>query len=281
VPRASRTSPTTARSPSSSRNATPTAGAPRRARRFDVLVALTVADLRVRYGRGPWRLLKWLLDPFALVGVFLVLVTVVLDRPGHAPGLSLACAVVPFQLTVMTVVNAMGAVALRRSIVLNMGFDRLLIPVSAACTEFVAFAASAVLLVGMMAIYGVAPTLAVLWLPVVVAVTVLVAAAFAFAASLFGLWFPELRPFGLSFVRTLFFLAPGLVPLAEIPSPADDLVKINPLSGLFESFRAVLLDGAAPALWMLAFPLAFAAIVLTVAVPLYRSEQAHFAKVLG
>jgi lipopolysaccharide transport system permease protein len=281
VPRASWPSPTTARSPSSSPSTSSPAGTLRRARRFDVLVALTVADLRVRYGRGPWRLLKWLLDPFALVGVFLLLVTVVLDRPGRAPGLSLACAVVPFQLTVMTVVNAMGAVALRRSIVLNMGFDRLLIPLSAACTEFVAFGASAVLLAGMMAIYGVAPTAAVLWLPVVVAVTGLVATAFAFAASLFGLWVPELRPFGLSFVRTLFFLAPGLVPLSEIPAPADNLVKLNPLSGLFEAFRAVLLDGEAPALWMLAFPLVFAAIVLAVAVPVYRSEQAHFAKVLG
>lgn len=204
-----------------------------------------------------------------------------LDRPGRAPGLSLACAVVPFQLTVMTVVNGMSAVALRRSIVLNMGFDRMLIPLSAACTEAVAFGASAVLLAGMMVIYGVAPTLAILWLPAVVAVTALVAAAFAYAASLFGLWFPELRTFGLSFVRTLFFLAPGLVPLSEIPSPADDVVKANPLSGLFEGFRSVLLDGDAPDPWMLAFPAAFAAAVLAAAVPLYRSEQAHFAKVLG
>ena len=53
--------------------------------RVDVVVALTIADLKVRYGRGGARLLKWIADPFALVGVYLILLAVVLDRPGRRP----------------------------------------------------------------------------------------------------------------------------------------------------------------------------------------------------
>ena len=247
----------------------------------DVLIALTAADLQVRYGRGPGRLVKWLLDPFALVGVLLVLVTVVLDRPGAAPGLSLACAVVPFQLIVMTVLNAMSAVTTRRSIILNMDFERSLIPLSAACTEFAAFGPSAILLAGMMAVYGIVPTLALLWLPVVLAVSALVVASAAYAAALFGLWFPELRSVGVSFARTLFFVAPGIVALDQIPAPVDDWIKLNPLSGLFEGFRAVLLYGEVPLAWTLLVPAAAAGLLLAVAVPLFRRDQAHFAKVLG
>src|SRR3712207_7638393 len=52
-------------------------------------------SLRLRYGRGRAQLVKWLIDPFALVGVFLLLVVFVLDRDDPAPALSLACAVVP------------------------------------------------------------------------------------------------------------------------------------------------------------------------------------------
>ena len=51
-------------------------------RSIDVLISLTISDLKVRYGRGGWRLVKWMVDPFALVGVYLVLVTLVLDRRG-------------------------------------------------------------------------------------------------------------------------------------------------------------------------------------------------------
>src|SRR5438874_2662482 len=64
----------------------------------DVLISLVRSDLRARYGRGTSQFAKWLLDPFAAVGVYLLLVTIVLHRPGRAPGLSVACAVIPFQL---------------------------------------------------------------------------------------------------------------------------------------------------------------------------------------
>jgi len=247
---------------------------------WDVLLALTVADIRARYGRGPLRMLKWLLDPFALVGVYLVLVAYVLDRPGFAPGLSLACAVVPFQLVMATVVNAMSAVTIRGSIILNMQFQRSLIPVSSTLTEVVGFAASFSLFVFMMATYGVEPTWAILWMPVVVAVTVIFAIAISFPASLFGLWFRELRPFAISFVRTLFFLGAGLVPLAASGGGVNDTLRLNPLTGLFELYRSVLMFGETPPLWEFLYPLGLSAVLLALFVPLYRREQRQFAKVV-
>jgi lipopolysaccharide transport system permease protein len=247
---------------------------------LDILLALTMSDLRARYGRGAQRFLKWLLDPFALVGVYLLLVTIVLSTKGRAPGLSLACAVVPFQLLMSTVINAMMAVTTRRTIVLNMGFRRALIPFASALTETIAFAASFTLFVLMMAIYGIAPTAAIVWLPVVVLVNIFFAVALAYPASLFGLWFRDLRNFGMSFVRTLFFLAPGLVPLSQIHGRAHDWLRLNPFTGLFESYRDVFLFGRAPAPWQLLYPSACAALLLLAFVPFYRSEQSQFAKIV-
>ena len=97
---------------------------------------------------------------------------------------------------------------------------------------------------------------------------------------MFTLWLRDLRPFAISFVRTLFFLAPGLVALSAIEEPANTLVRLNPLTGLFESYRAVLLYGEAPAPWMLLIPFAAGALLMLVFVPLYQREQQHFAKVL-
>jgi lipopolysaccharide transport system permease protein len=250
------------------------------ARTRDILLALTQSDLRARYGRGPLRLLKWILDPFALVGVYLLLVVVVLDREGSAPGLSLACAVIPFQLLMMSVIASMSAIKLRKPIILNMGFRRSLIPLSSVMTETVAFGASLFLLVLMMAAYQIGPTLALLWLPLVLFVNIAFAVACAYPGALFGLWFPDLRVFAISFVRTLFFLAPGLVALAEIPDGAGGLIRFNPLTGLFESYRSVFLYGEAPAAWHLLYPLVIAAALLAIFVPIYRTEQYQFAKVV-
>lgn len=237
--------------------------------------------MRARYGRGPWQMFKWLIDPFALTGVYLAFLVLVLNRPGGVPGLSVACAVVPFQLVIATVVTSLDSIRARETIIANMAFPRIYIPVAAALTEAMAFAASLVLLALMMGVYSVAPTSSILLLPVVILVNVAFAAAIAYPAALFALWLPDLRVFAISLVRTAFFLAPGVIPLSQIGGSANELVRINPLTGLFESYRAVLVDGSAPDAWMFVVPLAFAAVVAAIFVPIYRREQPHLAKVIG
>jgi len=246
----------------------------------DLLRALTEADLLFRYGRGSGRFLRWILEPFALVGVYLLFVTFLLDRPGQDPGLSLACAVVPFQFVILTVANALEAITVRRPILLNMRFDRKLIPLSSTMTEASAFSASFLLIPVMMAVYHVAPTAAIGWLPLVLLVNLYLAAAGAYAASLLGLWLVELKPFLMSFVRMLFFLGPGLVPLAAASARSREILRFNPLSGMFEAYRSIFLEGQAPAPWELLYPLGIASLILLVFVPLYSSEQSQFAKVL-
>jgi len=69
----------------------------------------------------------------------------ILDKPGEAPGLSIACAVVAFQIVLMTMVNSMDSFRIRSSMVLNMGFPRTLMPLASVLTESIAFAGSLLL----------------------------------------------------------------------------------------------------------------------------------------
>ena len=61
----------------------------------------------------------------------------------------------------------------------------------------------------MMLVYDVGPTLSILWLPVALVITVILALALAYPSTLFGIWYPELQPFAVSFARAAFFLAAG------------------------------------------------------------------------
>jgi len=249
-------------------------------RSIEVIAALTRSDLKVRYGRGRFTMIKWLLDPFAAVGVYLLLVAFVLNRRGYAVGLSIACAVVPFQLVMMTIINALRAVDLRRSVITNMAFDKSLIPVASMCTEAIGFSACSVLVALLMVVYGVVPTVWILMLPAIVAVTLFFATACAFPAALIGLWKPELIPFVMSVARATYFVAPGLIALRYVYGRTHDLLIFNPLTGLFEGFRDALLYGQAPAWWELAYPTAFGALLIAIVYPLWRKESPHFAKVL-
>jgi ABC-type polysaccharide/polyol phosphate export permease len=57
-------------------------------------------------------------------------------------------------------------------------------------------------------------------------------------------------------------------------------LRLNPLTGLFEAYRAIFLTGRAPAAWELLYPALIGAVMLVVLVPLYRIEQRQFAKVV-
>lgn len=250
-------------------------------RTIDMLWVLAVSDLRIRYGRSGMRPLRWLLEPLAALGVYLVLVAILLDRTAEAPGLSLACAIVPFQLVMTSTITAFRAIESRGSIIANMSFPRMLIPLSAVVTESIAFTASLIMIPAMMLVYGIGPTWALLWFPVALAVTVALAAAIAYPASLIGLWYPEFQPFAVSLVRTMFFLAPGLIALDQIPGTASRLLPINPLTGLFETFRDAFLYGQAPAAWQLLLPLAAAALLFAIVIPVYRRDESRLAKLVG
>ena len=93
------------------------------------------------------------------------------------------------------------------------------------------------------------------------------AAGFAYPASLFGLWFWEARPFGVSLVRILFFIGPGLVPLSQTSAQTSDWLRLNPLTGLFESFRDMFLYGRSPDAENLLYPLAWGLVLLAFSCP--------------
>ena len=242
-------------------------------------MALTRSDLRIRYGRGGWQVVNWLVTPFVQVGVYLLL-RLVLGRGGQGAALSIACAVVPFQIVLLAFDSSMNAVGLREPILLNRSFDRVLLPLSSVMTEGVAFGASFLMFPMAMIYYGIPPTAALLWLPVVVAATLTLAVGMAWPAALLGVWFPTARIFANQALRILFFAAPGVVALSEIPHQVRKWVVLNPLTGLFEAFRHVVLYGDSPHAWELAYPAGVGLVLTLVFLPLYRREQRHFAKLV-
>ena len=148
-------------------------------------------------------------------------------------------------------------------------------------TEALAFAASFVLFPLMMAIYWVGPSVAFLWLPVVIGVTIVLSLGVAWPSALLGVWAPNLTVFAGQALRILFFASAGLVALPEVPDEVRDWIVLNPLTGVFESFRHVFIYGDSPEFWELAYPATFGAVLMLAFVPVYRREKRHFAKLVS
>jgi lipopolysaccharide transport system permease protein len=173
----------------------------------------------------------------------------------------------------------MSIVEKNAAIISNRVFPREVLPLVLIVVEGTTFMLALSLFVPLLAYYNVFPGASLLWLPVVIAVLVALCAATAFVSAVFGVRFPDVRPAAQNLIRLGFFASAGLVQPSDAPSRALEMVlRANPLSGVFESFRAIFLRAEAPQVTDLLYPLAIAIVVMIIGLPLYRQAQVSFAK---
>jgi lipopolysaccharide transport system permease protein len=125
-------------------------------------------------------------------------------------------------------------------------FPRILIPIAAIAAGLVDFAISFIVLLLMMAWYGVAPTPAILALPLYLLGTIVCAAGAGVLFAALIVTYRDVR-YVMPFVMQLWlFATPVLYTLDIIPAKWHALYALNPMAGTIAGFRASVLGGPFP-----------------------------------
>jgi homopolymeric O-antigen transport system permease protein len=125
-------------------------------------------------------------------------------------------------------------------------FPRLIVPVAAIASGLVDFAISFVVLLVMMAIYGVAPSWSMLAMPVFLLGTIVTAAGAGILFAALIVTYRDVR-YIITFIMQLWlFTTPVLYTIAMIPAKWHLLYAINPMAGMITGFRASVLGSPAP-----------------------------------
>jgi lipopolysaccharide transport system permease protein len=171
------------------------------------------------------------------------------------------------------------------SLLKKVYFPRLIVPVSAVLGGLVDFAVAFLVLIGMMAWYGVAPRVEMLLLPVFLAL--------AFGAALgTGLWlsalnveFRDVRYVMPFFIQLLLFVTPVIYPASRVTAKLEAmglpgwLYGLNPMAGVLQGFRWAILGSGDP--WPLTVAGAAVTVVLVVGGLFYfRRMERTFADVI-
>jgi lipopolysaccharide transport system permease protein len=142
-------------------------------------------------------------------------------------------------------------------------FPRMMIPTAGAASGLMDFAASFVILLGVLRYYGMPMRWEMLYVPLLLLVTFM----FALAA---GLWLATVSvkyrdvSFAIGFLlQALMYASPVIYPVSMVPPSVQFLYQLNPMSAVIQGFRWALLgSGSAPGLTFgLATVLAMAALV--------------------
>ena len=211
---------------------------------------LALRDIKVRYKQTVVGALWAVLQPFVTMVVFTVFFTW-LGRVPVVEGVPYAvatyCGLLPWLLFANSVAWSTESLVVNQRLVTKVYFPRLLLPVTSIVSALIDFCIAFVILIAMMAWYGIAPTRAVAMLPLFVALAVVNAVGFGCWLSALNAQYRDIR-FAVPFALQIgMFVSPVVYQMqAVVPERWQALYCLNPMAGILEGFRWALLGQAPP-----------------------------------
>ena len=109
------------------------------------------------------------------------------------------------------------------------------------------FAVAAVLLAVLMAIYAMPfPALALVYLPVILLVQLLLILGLGLLAAAANVFFRDVQSLLTLGLQLWFYVSPIIYPVSMVPESLRPVYFLNPMAGILEAYRDVLLHGSAP-----------------------------------
>ncbi|MFH0873190.1 MAG: ABC transporter permease [bacterium] len=254
------------------------AGTSRLGRSLNLLWALWSRDVKARYRKsilGPaWALIQ----PLVYMVIFTLLRGVVrFSSEGIPYPIFTFAALVPWTFFSNAVVSSAPSVIMNASIIKKIALPREIFPLSAVVTALFDLLMSGLVLAGLMIYYHIRVGWALLWLPALVALTALLAFGVGMFLAAFGTFKRDLVMAAPFLMQFWLFLSPIVYPLSQVPGKWRDLYMLNPMVGLIEGFRNVLLRAQSPSLEPLAWSALMTLAALAITWPLFRWISQYFA----
>lgn len=239
-------------------------------------------DVKVRYKQTALGLAWAVLQPFFTMVVFSLFFGGLAKVPSDGvpyPIFSYT-ALLPWTFFAHGVTQSANSLVTNANLINKVYFPRMAIPIAAVLSGLADFLPAFLVLVGMMAYYGIYPSSQVVWLPAFVLLATIAALAVGIGLAAINVHFRDVRHTVPFLVQSWLFITPIAYPSSLLPEHWKTIYALNPMVGVVEGFRWALLDtrpAPGPILWVSAG----AAIVLLVATAHYfRRLERTFADVV-
>ena len=247
----------------------------------ELLYFLTWRDIKVRYKQtvlgGMWAIIQPLMTMLAFSLFF--------GRLGKIPSDGLPypifsyAALVPWGFFAYALSNSSNSLVGSSHLISKVYFPRLVIPISSVLGGVLDFAIAFIVLLGLMAYYHIWPTVAIVLLPLFLLLALVAALGVGLWLSALNVEYRDVRytvPFLMQF---WLFASPIAYPSSLLSEPWRSLYGLNPMAGVVEGFRWVLL-GTPPPGQMLALSAAISCALLISGAYYFRRIEHAFADIV-
>ena len=248
----------------------------------ELLYFLAWRDIKIKYKQtaigAAWAVFQPLLTMAIFTLVFRNIANVSSD--GFPYPVFAFAALLPWNLFSGALSRSSVSVVAESNLISKVYFPRIIIPLAATVSGIVDFAVALVMLVAMMAWYGIAPDAHLLMLPIFLGLALTTALGVGLWLSAINVRYRDVGYTVPFLVQMWMFASPVAYSANAIPERWRLLYSLNPLTGVIEGFRWALLGIAAPDFRLMAMSAAVVSLLLVSGVVHFKRMERTFADIV-
>ena len=248
----------------------------------ELLYFLTWRDVKVRYKQTVLGAAWAIIQPFFMMVVF----SLFFGRLARVPSDGIPypvfafCALLPWQLFAHALTESSNSLVANERLITKVYFPRLAVPISAVLGGLIDFAIAFVILLLMMAYYGIVPTRAIFALPAFILLAIVTALGVGLWLSALNVKYRDVRYTITFLVQFWLFATPVAYPSSIVPERWRMVYGLNPMAGVVEGFRWALLGKSQGPGGLLVVSMAVVILIFLGGLYYFRRMEAEFADVV-
>lgn len=247
----------------------------------DLLIFLVRRSIKVRYAQSVLGFGWAIVQPVAQMLVFTVIFgrLVGISSDGEHYAVFAFVALVPWTYFSNALNQGTASLSANTNLIRKIYFPRLILPLSEICARLVDFCIAFTLLLIMLLFYGVTFGADLLVLPLLMLIMLLTAAGGAFWLSALSIQYRDINYASGFLVQLMMYASPVVYSVTLIPAQYQHWYALNPMVGVIDGFRAVLL-GANELRWdLIAIGSGVALVLFLSGIVYFHRRQEVFADV--
>lgn len=260
----------------------------------ELMATLAWKNIALRYKQAYLGIAWAILKPVTLMLIFTLVKSFVGIDSGEIPyPILVFAALMPWTFFQESASDGVTSVVGNTALVKKIYFPREIFPITSVLTKVVELAINFIILGGLMAWYGTAPTIQMLWVPLIMAYTVFAALTVAFVGAAINVYYRDVGQALPVLLSLLMYASPVIYPLQLVKDKllmqqaagdwSDTLYTLytaNPLAGIIDAFQNAVLRGALPDFDAMIPGAILVAILLPFSYLYFKRAESYFADVI-
>jgi lipopolysaccharide transport system permease protein len=260
----------------------------------ELMFTLAWKNVALRYKQAYLGIAWAILKPVTLMLTFTLIKSFVGIESGSIPYPVLVfAALIPWTFFQESTSEGVTSVVNNTALIKKIYFPREIFPVASVLPKLVELGIGFVILAGLMAWYGMTPSVHILWTPLIIAYTVLAAMTITLAGAAANVYYRDVGQALPVLLSLMMYASPVIYPLQLVKDKllvqqaAGDwsnalytLYTLNPLAGIIDAFQSVVLRGTSPDLGAMVPGAILVAILLPLSYLFFKRAESHFADVI-